>query len=40
MIDGLRYCQRCCMLEIIEGIEFDVAGICRACNLSEKKNAY
>ena len=37
MINGLKYCERCCMPETTEGIEFDETGICRACNSSEQK---
>jgi putative transferase (TIGR04331 family) len=37
MINGLKYCQRCCMPETTEGIEFDETGVCRACNSSEQK---
>ena len=33
----LRYCVRCCMPETQEGLLFDEAGICQACNSSEQK---
>jgi len=37
VIEGLKYCTRCCMPETTEGIDFDDLGICRACNSSEQK---
>ena len=37
MITGLKYCQRFCMPETTEGIDFDDTGICRTCNSSEQK---
>ena len=37
MIKNLIYCNRCCMPESTEGIEFDDLGICKACNSSEQK---
>lgn len=33
----LKYCIRCCMPETQEGLIFDEAGICQACNSSEQK---
>ena len=36
-IKGLRYCNRCCFPETVEGIEFDEMGICRSCISSEQK---
>lgn len=33
----LKYCQRCCMPETTEGIDFDEMGICKACRSSEEK---
>ena len=36
-IPGLKYCNRCCFPETVEGIEFDEMGICRSCASSEQK---
>ncbi|MDO8517972.1 MAG: N-acetyl sugar amidotransferase, partial [bacterium] len=33
----LQYCNRCCMPETQESIDFDEMGICRACQSSEQK---
>jgi N-acetyl sugar amidotransferase len=33
----LRYCNRCCMPETMEGITFDEFGICTPCRSSEEK---
>ena len=33
----LKYCQRCCMPETMEGITFDEFGICTPCRSSEEK---
>jgi N-acetyl sugar amidotransferase len=33
----LQYCVRCCMPETNEGVMFDEAGVCRACQSSEQK---
>lgn len=33
----LQYCQRCCMPETNEGIQFDEMGICQACQSAEQK---
>ncbi len=37
LVDGIRYCTRCCLPETVEGIEFDELGICTACQSSEQK---
>lgn len=37
MIEGLRYCTRCCMPESNEGMQFDEMGICQACQSQEQK---
>ena len=33
----LKYCNRCCMPETNEGMEFDELGLCKACSSSEQK---
>jgi N-acetyl sugar amidotransferase len=35
--DKLKYCNRCCMPESMEGISFDEFGICTPCRSSEEK---
>lgn len=37
LIQGVRYCTRCCLPETVEGISFDELGICTACQSSEQK---
>jgi N-acetyl sugar amidotransferase len=37
LLEGLRYCTRCCMPETNEGIQFDEMGICQACESQEQK---
>lgn len=37
MIDGIKYCIRCCVPETHEGTSFDEMGICVACQSSEDK---
>ena len=37
MIDGIKYCIRCCIPETHEGTSFDEMGICVACQSSEDK---
>lgn len=37
MLEGMRYCTRCCMPESNEGIQFDEMGICQACQSQEQK---
>ncbi|MEM6883893.1 MAG: N-acetyl sugar amidotransferase [Verrucomicrobiota bacterium] len=37
LLDGIRYCNRCCMPETNEGMQFDEMGICLACRSSEQK---
>lgn len=37
LVEGIRYCNRCCLPETVEGIEFDEMGICTACQSSEQK---
>lgn len=37
MLEGMRYCTRCCMPESNEGIRFDEMGICQACQSQEQK---
>lgn len=34
---SINYCNRCCMPETMEGIEFDEFGICTPCRSSEEK---
>lgn len=34
---SIKYCNRCCMPETMEGIEFDEFGICTPCRSSEEK---
>lgn len=36
-VDEIRYCNRCCMPETMEGISFDEFGICTPCRSSEEK---
>jgi N-acetyl sugar amidotransferase len=36
-IKDIRYCNRCCFPETMEGIKFDSLGICTACISSEDK---
>jgi N-acetyl sugar amidotransferase len=35
--DEIRYCNRCCMPETMEGITFDEFGVCTPCRSSEEK---
>ena len=35
--DKIKYCNRCCMPETMEGITFDEFGICTPCRSSEEK---
>lgn len=35
--EAIRYCNRCCMPETMEGIVFDEFGICTPCRSSEEK---
>lgn len=37
MIHDIRYCNRCCLPETVEGLQFDEFGICQACQSSEQK---
>ncbi len=37
MLEGMRYCTRCCMPQSNEGMQFDEMGICRACQSQEQK---
>jgi len=37
MLEGMRYCTRCCMPGSNEGIQFDEMGICQACQSQEQK---
>lgn len=37
LLEGLRYCVRCCMPETNEGMRFDEIGICLACQSAEQK---
>ncbi len=32
-----KYCNRCCLPDTVEGIQFDEMGICRACQSHEQK---
>jgi hypothetical protein len=35
--ETLKYCNRCCIPETNEGMEFDELGLCKACSSSEQK---
>ena len=37
LVDGIKYCTRCCFPETLDGITFDELGICTACRSSEEK---
>ncbi len=37
LLDGVKYCIRCCIPETQEGVKFDEMGICQACQSSEQK---
>ena len=35
--DSIKYCNRCCQPETMEGIDFDEFGVCTTCRSSEEK---
>ena len=37
LFKNTKYCNRCCIPETWEGIEFDEYNICKICRLSEEK---